>query len=114
MLWWLGQVVAPGMSWKPTINWTTLSPFPNLYWIGRPQSDNSWQLKALVKAAEEGDALRRSSSCDGRSGGRAALVETAVKVMQRPWTLLLSRGASASELGTPATNNSGSRVIWSC
>ena len=55
MLWWLepGQVVAPGMSWKPTKNWTTFSPFPNLYWIGRPQSDNSWQLKALVKAAEE-------------------------------------------------------------
>ena len=59
MLWWIKprQVVAPGlshgMSWKPTIDWTSLSPFPNLYWIGRPQSDNSWQLKALVKAAEE-------------------------------------------------------------
>ena len=59
MLWWLepGQVVAPSLSWYVIETHHKLdhpqSPFPNLYWIGRPQSDNSWQLKALVKAAEE-------------------------------------------------------------
>ena len=57
--------------------------------------------KPLVVGGERDEPRR--SSCVGRSGGRAsgaALEEAAVKVMQRHWTLLLSRGASASELGT--------------